>query len=62
MLLFLCHLRFGLRRLVALTREMQDAVNQNTVQLLFEGDTYHFRVRANGIEGDEDIAVERLSR
>ena len=53
------HLDFGFGGFVALTGEVQDAVDEDTEQLVVEGRGDHLGIRADSIQGDEDVAVER---
>ena len=55
----MCHLGFGFGGFVALTGEVQDAVDEDAEQLVVEGSGDHLGIRADGVQGNEDVTVER---
>ena len=61
-LLFGGHLGFGLRGFVRLACEMQQAVDNDTVQFVEEWCAYLFGVGGNGVERDVDIAIHACAR
>ena len=60
--LFGSHLCFGFGRLVGLPCEMQQAVDNDTVQFVEEWCAYLFGVGGNGVERDIDIAIHARTR
>ncbi len=58
LVLFGGHLRLGLRRLVALPRQVEDAVYEDAVQLVHERHIRLYGIRTHRVYRDEDIAVE----
>ena len=56
---FLGHLSLGLGCLVALTGQMECAVDDDTVELVQKRNAELLSIGTNGIERDEYIAVER---
>ena len=56
------HLGFGLRGFVRLARQMQQAVDDDSVQLVLEGCTYLLGIAGYRIQGNINIAVYACAR
>ena len=56
--LFAGHFGLGFRCFVALSGEVKDAVDEDAAEFGFEGNVSLFGVRTDGVERDENIAVE----
>ena len=56
--LFGGHLGFGVGGFVALSGEMEHAMNEDAEQLPVKSGADHLGIRTDGIQRDEDIAVE----
>ena len=56
--LFAGHFCLGFRCFVTLAGEVKDAVDEDAAEFGIEGDLSFFGVRTDGVERDENIAVE----
>ena len=60
--LFGSHLGFGFGSLIRLTREMQQAVDNNTMQLVKKWHTHLFGIGGNRVQRNINIAIHACAR